>query len=47
MDSARHAVINEMIDRVVGMYASVICDGSMERALSELGHYLREWVNQL
>lgn len=44
VDSARQAVLNDLIDRVVGLYANVICDGSMQRALSELGHFLREYV---
>ena len=44
VDSAHHAALNDLIDRVVRMYARLVCDGSVQRALSELGHYLREYV---
>lgn len=43
-DSAHHAILNELIERIIHMYANVICDGNQHRAISELGHHLREYV---
>jgi phosphate transporter len=43
-NSMVHAVVNDLVGQVVGLYATVCCDGNTERAVSELGQHLRDFV---
>ena len=36
--------LNDIIERVVTFYANLTTDGNIDRAVTELGHYLREFV---
>jgi phosphate transporter len=44
VDSLNHGALNEQIEKIVSLFAFVCCDGSIELAVHELSHKLKEFV---